>query len=144
VSGRPVKTLAQRISGLGELSQFATELQEPMDSVLDVFPEQPRQGLHIIVHRESYVDLYVIKCPANVVLLSTSPTTSNARQQYHVCLDRYVGALHVLTIMQPPKGQRRGRSSHQKTALKHFPWLTRRSQVRPQRVVSARTVQVNC
>jgi len=71
VPARPARTLAERISGLGELSQFAAELEEPTDSVLDVFPEQPLKGLHIIVQKpfgESYVDLYVVKCPANVLL----------------------------------------------------------------------------
>jgi len=80
VSSRPGKTLAEHISGLGELTQFAAELQEPMDSVLYVFPEQPPKGLHIIVQKplgESYVDLYVVKCPANVVLLFTFSTYLN-------------------------------------------------------------------
>jgi hypothetical protein len=80
VSAIPAKTLTERISGLGELSQFATELQEPAGSVLDVFSEQPPKGLHIIVQKplgESYVDLDVVKCPANVVLLSTFPTYLN-------------------------------------------------------------------
>jgi len=82
----PAKTLAERISGLGELSQFAVELQEPAHSVLDVgelsqfatklrkntdtvlivFPEQPPKNLlHIMVqepfgeyYRESYVVLF--------------------------------------------------------------------------------------
>jgi len=75
------ETLAERISGLGELSQFAVELQEPADSVLDVFPEQPPKNLiHIIVQEplgESYVVLFVVICPANVVLLSTFPTCLN-------------------------------------------------------------------
>jgi len=77
VSVSPAKTLAERISGLGELSQFAAELQEPSDSVLDAFPEEPPKGLHIIVQMplgESYVVLFVVICPANVVLLSTFPT----------------------------------------------------------------------
>jgi hypothetical protein len=81
VSGRPAKTLAERISALGELSQFAAELQEDVDSVLDIFPEQPRNDLlHIIVKKplgESDVDLYVVKYPANVAPLSTFPTYLN-------------------------------------------------------------------
>jgi hypothetical protein len=52
-----------------------------VDRVLDVFPGQPPQDLlHIIVQKplgESYVDLYVVKCPANVVVLSTLPTYLN-------------------------------------------------------------------
>ena len=71
VSVRPEKTLVERISSLGELSQFATELQEPSDSVLDIFPEQLPKGLHIIVQKplgESYVVFFVVICPANVVL----------------------------------------------------------------------------
>jgi len=77
VSVRPAKTLAERISGLGNLSQFATELEDPSDSVLDTFREQPPKGLHIIVQKplgESYVVLFVIICPADVVFLSTFPT----------------------------------------------------------------------
>jgi hypothetical protein len=68
MSARSAKTLAECISNLGELLQFAAELQGPMDSILDVFPEQPPEGLHIIIQKpvgESYVDLYVIKCPAS-------------------------------------------------------------------------------
>ena len=77
MSIRPPETLAERISGLGELSQFATKLQDPSDSVLDVFFEQPPKGLHIIVQKplgESYMALFVVICPADVVLLSTFPT----------------------------------------------------------------------
>jgi len=77
VSVRPAKTLAERISGLGNLSQFATELEDPSDSVLDTFREQPPKDLHIIVQKplgESYVVLFVVICPANVVFLSTFPT----------------------------------------------------------------------
>jgi len=81
VSAISAKTLAERISGLGELWQFATELQEPAERVLNVFPEKtPEDFLHIIVQNplgESYVNLYVVKCPANVVLLSTFPTCLN-------------------------------------------------------------------
>jgi len=80
VFARSTTTLAERLSGLGELSQFAAEMQGSMDSVLDVFPKQPPKGLHIIVQKplgESYVDLYVVKCPANVVLLSTFSTYVN-------------------------------------------------------------------
>jgi hypothetical protein len=51
MSARPAKTLAEHISGLGEFSQFAAEMQEPVDSVLNVFPEQPPKGLHIIVQK---------------------------------------------------------------------------------------------
>ena len=65
VPGIPEKTLANRLSSLGELSSFASEL-EPIDIVLKVFPEQPAKDLlHIIVQPlaqpasdESYVDLY--------------------------------------------------------------------------------------
>ena len=75
------KTLVERIRGLGELSQFAAELQEPAVRVLDVFYEQPRKNLlHIIVQKplcESYVDLYVVKWPTNIVPLSTFPTYPN-------------------------------------------------------------------
>ena len=77
MSVRPAKTLVERISSLGELSQFATKLQEPSDTVLDIFPEQPPKGLHIIVQKplgESYMALFVVICPADVVLLSTFPT----------------------------------------------------------------------
>jgi len=77
VSIKPAKTLIERINGLGDLSQFATELEDPSDSVLDIFSEQPPKGLHIIVQKplgESYVVLFVVICPANVVLLSTFPT----------------------------------------------------------------------
>ena len=77
MSVRPAKTLAERISGLGNLSQFATKLEDPSDSVLDTFREQPPKGLHIIVQKplgESYVVLFVVICPANVVFLSTFPT----------------------------------------------------------------------
>ena len=77
MSAISAKTLAERISGLGNLSQFATELEDPSDSVLDIFSEQPPKGLHIIVQKplgESYVVLFVVICPANVVLLSTFPT----------------------------------------------------------------------
>jgi len=82
VSAISAKTLAERISGLGELSQFATELQEPAERVLNVFPEKtPEDFLHIIVQNpigESYVNPYVVsKCPANGVLLSTPPTRLN-------------------------------------------------------------------
>ena len=77
MSIKPAKTLIERINGLGDLSQFATELEDPSDSVLDIFSEQPPKGLHIIVQKplgESYVVLFVVICPANVVLLSTFPT----------------------------------------------------------------------
>jgi hypothetical protein len=61
------ETLAERISGLGELSQFAAKLQAPADTVLDVFPEQPPKDLlHIIVQKplgESYVVFFVVICP---------------------------------------------------------------------------------
>jgi hypothetical protein len=75
LSARSAETLAKRISGLGELSLimlFATKLKEPVDRVLDVFPEQPPwDPLHIIVQKplyESYVDLYDVEYPANVNL----------------------------------------------------------------------------
>ena len=66
MSGIPEKTLANRLSSLGELSSFASELGS-LDTVLNVFPEQPANDLlHIIVQKplarpvsgESYVDLY--------------------------------------------------------------------------------------
>ena len=81
VSVISAETLAERISGLGELSQFAVELREPGEIVLNIFPEQPPEDvLHIIVQKplgESYVNLYVVKYPANVVLLATFPTYLN-------------------------------------------------------------------
>ena len=79
---RPAKTLAERISHLGALSQFATELQEPVDSVLDVFPEQPLKGLlHIIVQKplgESYVDFYVVNCLLTLFSCPNFQLTSTA------------------------------------------------------------------
>jgi ABC-type uncharacterized transport system ATPase subunit len=83
VSVIPDKTFAERISGLGEFSQFAAEL-ESRARVLDVFSEQPRKDLlHIIVQKplgESYVDLYVVKWPANIVpSCPLSQLTSTAR-----------------------------------------------------------------
>ena len=84
VSAIPEETLPERISGLGELSQFAAKLQESRVSVLDVFSVQPRKDLlHIIVQKplgESYVDFYVVKWPANVVpFYPLSQLTSTAR-----------------------------------------------------------------
>lgn len=73
MSARPAKILAERISHLGALSQFATELKEPVDSVLNVF--SVKGPLHIIMQKllcESYVDL--VKWPVNVILLSKFST----------------------------------------------------------------------
>jgi len=79
VFARSATTLAERISGLGELSQFAAELQEPMDSVLDVFPEQPLKGLHIIVRKplgEFFLSLYA---PLTLFACPLFQLTSTAR-----------------------------------------------------------------
>ena len=52
VSAKPAKTLADRIGDLGELGQFATKLQEPTDSLLDIFSTQPSHDcIHIIVKK---------------------------------------------------------------------------------------------
>ena len=50
VSAAPANTLVERIRCLGELKQYAAEMQEPTDRVLHEFPQQPSQdNLHIIV-----------------------------------------------------------------------------------------------
>ena len=77
---KPARTLAERVSRLGELSQFAAVMEEPTNDILEEFQEQPLKGLHIIVQKppgKSYMDLYIVKCPTNVVLMSTFPNYLN-------------------------------------------------------------------